>query len=209
MRKLCVLLFHPRVLILLSSYMFLRFLKMLIWIFLAFTIVTWLILIPVDAAGVKSAFDSLDKLTWSKYVHPFLPTNSHSADLMQYIWPRLTETILGAYHRRVHTHMYNFFSLCTVRRLKMRNSPVFIIFMIRREMHHFVQMRHKFLDSKSHSRLPQARTVLITSVPKELANEKDLRDFASFVPGGVDRIWIYRDTKVGRFAMTWHLHLMT
>jgi hypothetical protein len=56
-------------------------------------------------------------------------------------------------------------------------------------------MRHKFLISKSHSNLPQARTVLITSVPDELANEHDLRLFASFVPGGVDRVWIYRDTK--------------
>lgn len=67
--------------------------------------------------------------------------------------------------------------------------------MIRREMSHFVFMRHQFLISKSHSRLPQARTVLITNVPDELANENDLRTFASFVPGGVDKVWLFRDTK--------------
>jgi hypothetical protein len=67
--------------------------------------------------------------------------------------------------------------------------------MIRREMFHFVDVRHKFLISKSHSRLAQARTVLITNVPDELANEHDLRLFASFVPGGIDRVWMYRDTK--------------
>ena len=72
--------------------------------------------------------------------------------------------------------------------------------MIRREMEHFVHMRHQFLISKSHSRLPQARTVLITSVPEELADEDDLRKFASFVPGGIDRVWIYRETKVNDFA---------
>lgn len=66
--------------------------------------------------------------------------------------------------------------------------------MIRREMLHFLYMRHQFLISKSHSRLAQARTVLITPVPQELSNERDLRTFASFVPGGVERVWMYRDT---------------
>jgi calcium permeable stress-gated cation channel len=67
--------------------------------------------------------------------------------------------------------------------------------MIYREMIHFVHMRHLFLISKSHSRLPQARTVLITNVPDDLADEHSLRQFASFVPGGIERIWFYRDTK--------------
>jgi hypothetical protein len=78
----------------------------------------------------------------------------------------------------------------------LKGALVFVIFMIRREMLHFLDMRHKFLISKSHSRLAQARTVLITNVPEELANEQDLRLFASFVPGGIDRVWMYRDTKV-------------
>ncbi|KAG6920077.1 hypothetical protein DXG01_010145 [Tephrocybe rancida] len=54
-------------------------------------------------------------------------------------------------------------------------------------------MRHQFLISKSHSRLAQARTVLITSLPDELATERDLRTFASFVPGGIDNVWILRE----------------
>jgi len=66
--------------------------------------------------------------------------------------------------------------------------------MINHEMLHFVHMRHQFLISKSYSRLPQARTVLVSQVPEELANEHDLRTFASFVPGGIDRVWLYRDT---------------
>lgn len=48
------------------SYMFLRFLKMLAWIFLVFTILTWAVLLPVNAGGVKSAFSGLDTLSWSK-----------------------------------------------------------------------------------------------------------------------------------------------
>ncbi|KAJ8076810.1 phosphate metabolism protein 7 [Marasmius tenuissimus] len=71
----------------------------------------------------------------------------------------------------------------------------FIFWRIGRELSHFIRMRHEFLISPSHSRLAQARTVLITSVPEELANEHDLRQFASFVPGGIDKVWIYRDTR--------------
>ncbi|KAF8637999.1 hypothetical protein AX16_010631 [Volvariella volvacea WC 439] len=71
----------------------------------------------------------------------------------------------------------------------------FVIYMINREMRHFVEMRHEFLTSKSHSRLAQARTVLITSVPEDLADEQSLRKFASFVPGGVDKVWLFRDTR--------------
>jgi hypothetical protein len=68
--------------------------------------------------------------------------------------------------------------------------------MIRREMSHFVHMRQQFLISKSHSRLAQARTVLITSVPDELADEDQMHLFTTFVPGGIDRVWLFRDTKV-------------
>jgi len=67
--------------------------------------------------------------------------------------------------------------------------------MIRREMSAFVKLRQQFLLSQSHSRLAQARTVLITSVPDALAKERALRTFASFVPGGVDRVWLFRDTR--------------
>jgi hypothetical protein len=72
----------------------------------------------------------------------------------------------------------------------------FVIYMARREMLHFVHMRHQFLVSKAHSKHAQARTVLLTSVPDDLASDHDLREFASFVPGGIEKTWIYRDTKV-------------
>jgi len=79
----------------------------------------------------------------------------------------------------------------------MLKSPiVFVIFVTRREMLKFVHLRHQFLISKSHARLAQARTVLITSCPKDLSNEDDIRRFASFAPGGIQRVWFFRDTRV-------------
>lgn len=71
-------------------------------------------------------------------------------------------------------------------------------------MFHFVHARHQFLISKEHSKLAQARAVLITSVPEELASEHDIRQFASFVPGGVDRVWLLRDTKA-RQLLPFHI----
>ncbi|RDB24859.1 Uncharacterized protein RSN1 [Hypsizygus marmoreus] len=141
----------------LDAYMFLRFLKMLVWIFSVFTLLTFVVIIPAIAANVQSPYTGLERISWSNIIEP--------RDQ-----PRFSAHIIVVY-------------LLTC----------FVIFMIRREMVHFIHMRHQFLISKSHSRLAQARTVLITSVPDELANEHDLRTFASFVPGGVDRVWILRD----------------
>jgi hypothetical protein len=143
----------------LDAYMFLRFLKMLIRIFAVFTLLTWLIILPLDATAKDGAVSGLERFSWGNI--------TSSGDQNRFIAHLLL------------TYFLTFF----------------VLFMIRREMLHFVHMRHQFLISKEHSRLAQARTVLITSVPEELANERDLRQFASFVPGGVDRVWIYRDTK--------------
>ncbi|KAK0463530.1 DUF221 family protein [Desarmillaria tabescens] len=144
----------------LDSYMFLRFIKMLIWIFAVFTFFTMVTIVPVNVVGVQSSITGLDRISWSNIVN--------KGD-----------------QKRFAAHIVVVYLL-----------TFFVFYLIRREMLHFVHMRHQFLISKSHSRLAQARTVLITSVPIELANEHDMREFASFIPGGVDRVWFYRDKKV-------------
>ncbi|EKM57401.1 uncharacterized protein PHACADRAFT_92160 [Phanerochaete carnosa HHB-10118-sp] len=74
-------------------------------------------------------------------------------------------------------------------------STFWTCYLIRRELQHYTKMRHEFLISPAHSSLAQARTVLITNIPVEMCNEHELRRWASFVPGGVQNIWIYRDTQ--------------
>ncbi|GJE89817.1 hypothetical protein PsYK624_059250 [Phanerochaete sordida] len=74
-------------------------------------------------------------------------------------------------------------------------STLWTVFLVRRELQHYAKTRHEFLISPGHSSLAQARTVLITNVPLELCNEHELLRWASFVPGGVQNIWIYRDTQ--------------
>ncbi|KAG8922564.1 hypothetical protein FRC02_011782 [Tulasnella sp. 418] len=68
----------------------------------------------------------------------------------------------------------------------------FVLWLIRRELDHFVKSRHQFLISHSHAKLAQSKTVLITSVPHDM-DEKQLGTLLSFVPGGIAKIWIYRD----------------
>jgi hypothetical protein len=49
--------------------MYLRFLRLMTLIFAVFTLLTWPVLLPIDAAGVAdaNASDALEKLSWSKY----------------------------------------------------------------------------------------------------------------------------------------------
>ncbi|KIY74044.1 DUF221-domain-containing protein [Cylindrobasidium torrendii FP15055 ss-10] len=143
----------------LDAYMFLRFIKMLVWIFLAFTLLSFAVIIPVDMAGIQSGHVGLDRLSWVNIVD--------EKD-----------------HKRLTAHITVVYVL-----------TFFVFWLVRHEMLHFIHMRHQFLISKEHSRLPQARTVLLTSVPDELATDHDMRQFASFIPGGVDRVWFFRDTR--------------
>jgi calcium permeable stress-gated cation channel len=47
--------------------MFLRFIRLLMIIFFVFTVVTWPVLLPVDAADITgSDREGLDKLSWGK-----------------------------------------------------------------------------------------------------------------------------------------------
>ncbi|KAJ3833350.1 DUF221 family protein [Lentinula raphanica] len=143
----------------LDAYMFLRFLKILVWIFLVFTVVTFAVIVPVNAIGQDGAKSSLEKISWINVVD-------------------------AKEQKRFTAHILVVYIL-----------TIFVIYMVRREMAYFVLLRQQFLLSPTHSQLAQARTVLITSVPDTLSTEASLREFASFVLGGVERVWLYRDTK--------------
>ncbi|CAL1696410.1 unnamed protein product [Somion occarium] len=142
-----------------DAYMFLRFLRLLIILFACITLMTWIILLPVDAAHIQDSnfSDGLAQLSWGN-----IPSHARG---------RYAAHILVAYL-----------------------STFLTLFMIRKELVHYTQMRQNFLTSRSHSQLAQARTVLITNIPEEMCDEKELHLWASFVPGGIQNIWVYRDT---------------
>ncbi|KAL1744955.1 hypothetical protein HDZ31DRAFT_37437 [Schizophyllum fasciatum] len=143
----------------LDSYMFIRFLRLLVIIFFVSMVLTVAVLVPVNHIGVTT-YTGLKSITWE---------NIGDND---------------AYAKRFAAHIIVVYIL-----------TFFILYMLRREMNHFVRARHQFLLSDYHQRLPQSRTVLITNVPNEMASEKAMQTFGSFVPGGIDRVWLYRDTR--------------
>ena len=62
-----------------DAYMFLRFLRLLIILFASITILTWLILLPVDTAGLRDTnfTDRLSQLSWGKCVVAELSRRIH------------------------------------------------------------------------------------------------------------------------------------
>lgn len=60
--------------------MFLRFLRMLIKLFAAITFLTWTVILPIDAAGIRDANfkDGLARLSWGKCVFRALVTPSET-----------------------------------------------------------------------------------------------------------------------------------
>ncbi|KAL5631731.1 hypothetical protein ACGC1H_007289 [Rhizoctonia solani] len=141
----------------LDAYLFIRFLRLMIMIFGAFTLISWPILLPINSINMPGGGkDGLVRLSWSN--------------------------ITEGEHKRYIAHVILVYIM-----------TFFVFYLIRRELLIFVHARHQFLISRSHSHLAQAKTVLITSMPDELCEEKALRRFCTFVPGGINRIWIYRD----------------
>ena len=179
-----------------DAYMFLRFIRLLVVLFASITILSCGILLPVDTAGLHdaSSTDKLAQLSWGKYVAALFarPCSDNALD---------QHTNLSAGPLRSAPRRHLDFDLCVSSlppeptRL-IHGHPVWALYLIRRELKHYARTRQEFLISPSHSCLAQARTVLITNVPPELCNERDLRRWASFVPGGVQDVWLYRDTKV-------------
>ncbi|KAK7039087.1 phosphate metabolism protein 7 [Paramarasmius palmivorus] len=147
----------------LDAYMFLRFMRVLAKVFAVYTLVTFLVIVPVDTVGLETTTGNvIERISW-------INITGNPPEKTQ---PRFAAHVVVVY-------LLTFYVFHT----------------IRSEMSSFVRLRHEYLLTPPHSTLAQARTVLITSVPHELGTEKAVRVFGSFVPGGIDRVWIYRDTR--------------
>lgn len=69
---------------------------------------------------------------------------------------------------------------------------VWIFHVVRGEMAHWLTTRQQHLIEKSHSTSVQARTVLITGIPKHYLTIEALYKMFNTLPGGVKKIWINR-----------------
>ena len=71
-------------------------------------------------------------------------------------------------------------------------SLVWIWYLIKREMSHFVTVRQQYLISKEHSTSAQASTILVTGVPPRYLSEHALTKLYAHLPGGVRKVWLNR-----------------
>lgn len=71
----------------------------------------------------------------------------------------------------------------------------YILYLIKKEMRHFVTTRQRHLVDPDHSRTAQANTVLVTGVPRKFLDEAVLAQLFSHLPGGAKAIWLNRDLK--------------
>lgn len=71
-------------------------------------------------------------------------------------------------------------------------SSVWVWYVIKVEMAHFVIVRQQYLISKDHAASAQASTILVTGVPRRYLNEHALMKLYSYLPGGVRKVWLNR-----------------
>lgn len=70
-----------------------------------------------------------------------------------------------------------------------------ILYVIRREMRHFITVRQRYLVDPAHAASAQAATILITGVPPRYLHPSALKRLFKPMPGGVKTVWINRDLK--------------
>ena len=93
-----------------DAYMFLRFLRLLTILFGSITILTWIVLLPVNTVGLHNAkvSDGLTRLSWGKCVSSIRRTNPLMTDIFTPFpqYPGLcSRAILGAYCSRLHFYL--------------------------------------------------------------------------------------------------------
>lgn len=170
----------------LDAYVYLRYLKMMINIMAPIWLFSWVILLPVDAAGTGvEGKDGLDKFTYGN--------------------------VSNGSQQRLAAHL-----ICAW------FATGWICYNLQKEMKTWVTLRQRHLVSAEHSSLPQARTVLITGVPKKCQSrtyiahaltrtrsltallsvcahadldEEKLTQLFHHLPGGAQHVWLNRDLK--------------
>ncbi|WVQ78133.1 hypothetical protein IAT38_000214 [Cryptococcus sp. DSM 104549] len=142
-----------------DPYVFVRFLIMMSKAMIPIWLLSWVILLPVDAVkSTVSNKEGLDEFTFGN-----VAKNKQSR-----YWAHL-----------IMDYVFVFW----------------ILFLIWKEMQHWLVIRQKHLVSPSHSKLAQANTVLVTGIPKHYLDERKLEQLFSHLPGGVNRIWLNRNLK--------------
>ncbi|KAJ5770548.1 uncharacterized protein N7511_002599 [Penicillium nucicola] len=152
----------------LDAYFFLRYLRMLLKIFLPLGLLILPVLLPINRAGGKGtsfkngtsgdrwAVTGLDQLAWGNI------TPEHTSRY----WAHLVMAIIVI---------------------------VYVCAVFFDELRGFIRLRQAYLTSPQHRLRASATTVLVTSIPPDWLNMDALDRLYDVFPGGVRNIWINRN----------------
>jgi hypothetical protein len=159
-----------------DAYFFLRFLRMAIRIFLPIWLVSWAVLLPVTSVGTQVGNDTgLDRLVFGN-ISPDKQSRYAAHIILIYFFTGMCQALPES------AFMVNLFT-------------AWICYNIKYEMRHFIQSRQHYLTSQAHAASTQSRTLLITGIPSVYLTERQLFLVFSYLPGGVEKVWINRDLK--------------
>ncbi|KAJ5281038.1 hypothetical protein N7478_006410 [Penicillium angulare] len=154
----------------LDAYFFLRYLRMLLKIFVPLALLLIPVLIPVNYAGGKGTtlidvstnstarytVTGLDKLAWGN----IKPTQTHR------YWAHLILAIIAI---------------------------IYICFTFFYELRVYIRMRQAYMTSPQHRLRASATTLLVTAIPQEWLSYDALNGLFDVFPGGVRNIWVNRN----------------
>ncbi|KAI9838409.1 MAG: hypothetical protein M1838_004615 [Thelocarpon superellum] len=153
----------------LDAYFFLRFLRMLLKIFIPLAFIILPILLPLNAVGGRGS-DFVSKTTAT--------SSSNVTGLDTLAWGNVRPDRTNRYWAHLVLAVF---------------VVVYVCFTFYDELRGYVRLRQAYLTSPQHRLRASATTVLVTAIPRKWLSLKALDGLYDVFPGGIRNIWINRD----------------
>lgn len=153
----------------LDAYFFLRYLRMLLKIFLPLALLILPVLLPLNKAGGKDQTFKNGTESGSQW---------NVSGLDQLAWGNVTPEHAHRYWGHLVMAVITVFYVCAV---------------FYDELRGYIRLRQAFLTSPQHRLRASATTVLVTAIPKRWLSVEALDGLYDVFPGGIRNIWINRD----------------
>ncbi|RAO71852.1 uncharacterized protein BHQ10_007864 [Talaromyces amestolkiae] len=151
----------------LDAYFFLRYLRMLLKIFVPMGLVILPILIPVNKVGGKdnNLVSNTNSTTWNVTGMDQLAWGNIKPEHTDRYWAHLVLAVL---------------------------SILYVCAVFFDELRGYIRLRQAYLTSPQHRLRASATTVLVTAIPKKWLSVEALTNLYDVFPGGIRNIWINR-----------------
>src|SRR6266498_408841 len=151
----------------LDAYFFLRFLRMLLKIFIPLALLILPILLPINKAGGRGTSYRLEN-----------GTASNVTGLDQYAWGNVSPEKTNRYWAHL------ILAIVVI---------VYACYVFFDELRGYIRLRQAYLTSPQHRLRASATTVLVTAIPRKWLSVEALDGLYDVFPGGIRNIWINRN----------------